>query len=82
MPGRLRCDRIDLNEVEVVRRVLEVLRALALAPENTYPLSVSKRYYFSVPGGLATGAGWYVIRDAETSLYVGTAENLDARLNS
>lgn len=82
MPGRLRCDELDFNDAQVVHRVIVALRRLALAPESSYPLKVCKRYYFSVPGGLPTGAGWYVIGDAQTSLYVGTADNLDARLNS
>jgi len=83
MPGVLRHDELDITDPEVVRRLIYALRSLATKRLNVHQLHVSKRYYFSVPDGpLPSCPGWYVICDEAGSLYVGTAENLDRRLNS
>ena len=83
MPGRLRYDDLDVNDRALVERVIEALTSLAGDSHNRHALEVSKRYYFSTPNNpLASDAGWYIICDASHPLYVGTAENLNARLNS
>lgn len=83
MPGRLRCDTLDLTSPDIVRQLITVLTMIGQDPLHTHALEVSKRYYFRVPDGpLPSGPGWYVIRSKGQSLYVGTAENLDNRLNS
>ncbi len=84
MPGKLRCDRIDLSAPATVGRLLEILAAVPLDTSYWSPLDVSDKYYFTIPGGnVPSVAGWYVICDeVRRPLYVGTAENLAARLNS
>ena len=83
MPGRLRCDSLDMDSPEIVQGLIATLALLAREPSSHHALEVSKRYYFKVPDGpLSSGPGWYVIRAGGRSLYVGTAENLDSRLNS
>lgn len=83
MPGRLRFDNLDVTSPSLVRRLLDGLTSLARDPRNRHVLEVRKRYYFAIPDGpIETGAGWYVICDSFGPLYVGIAENLNARLNS
>lgn len=83
MPGRLRFDNIDVTERATVELLLDTLANLARDPDNRYTLEVRKRYYFAVPDGpITTDAGWYVICGGANPLYVGTGENLNARLNS
>ncbi|MBI4611059.1 MAG: hypothetical protein HY726_18885 [Candidatus Rokubacteria bacterium] len=83
-PGVLVCDRINLNESGVGQRLLEVLQELVVSGEATVrELRVVDRYYFSVSGPpIAAEPGWYIICDgAHRPLYVGTAGDLNYRLN-
>jgi hypothetical protein len=83
LPGKLRFDNLDVTNSEVVTKVLDALSDLAADANNVHSLEVSKRYYFITPSGpLVSDAGWYVICHSSQSIYVGTAENLNARLNS
>ena len=82
MPGILRCQNVNLNDPVVVRRVINALGDLAA--QSKHSLEVRGTYHFAIPSGpITTVAGWYVICDESGEpLYVGTAENVDARLNS
>ncbi len=82
--ARLVCDKLDLNDIELVRRLLEAVTALLSAPAAWHALEVHRECYFRTPDGrLPTDPGWYVICDAaKAPLYVGEAQNLDARLNT
>lgn len=84
MPGKLRCGAIDLCSAEILQRVLNALKAIIATPSNRHRLQLRNRYYFNAPDGhLPSEPGWYIILGPEMSpLYVGTAENLNARLNS
>lgn len=83
MPGKLRFDNLDVSNPKVVTKLLDALSCLAADARNVHPLEVSKRYYFITPNGpIVPDAGWYVICNSSYPLYVGTAENLNARLNS
>jgi len=84
MPGRLRCGVLDLSSPEVFGRVLDALMALVREPGRQFELRLKDRYHFTIPAGpVSSEPGWYVIRGPDAlPLYVGTAENLDARLNS
>lgn len=84
MPGILRCDRLDLNNAAVVRRLLDAAAAQARDASQWSALEVTGRYYFSTPGrNLPDAPGWYIICDQTGSpLYVGGADNLNKRLNS
>jgi hypothetical protein len=84
MPGRLRCDRINLNDQQAVIALLEALAKEASKRSNLHELQVQGRYYFGVSDGVAPASpGWYVICDENRRpLYVAEADNLDKRLNS
>lgn len=83
MPGRLRFDALDVNDTFLVRHLRGALSSLARDPRNKHALEVRKRYYFATPNGpITSDAGWYAICDDSGPLYVGTAQNLNSRLNS
>lgn len=83
MPGRLRTDALNLSEADAIASLVAGLRGMLAESDRKYRLDVSKRYYFALPEGPITdSAGWYLIRAGTEPIYVGTAENLDARLNS
>ncbi len=81
MPGKLRCNKIDLNDKTSAEKVL---KALANVEKRCYDLIVYDRYCFKVNGeDVPTEAGWYVILDnKDQPLYVGETKNLDYRLNT
>ncbi|WP_447860815.1 hypothetical protein [Nitrospira calida] len=82
--AKLICDKLDLNDIELVRRLLETVTAVLSAPAAWHALELHRECYFRTPEGrLPTDPGWYVICDAaKAPLYVGEAQNLDARLNN
>lgn len=83
MPGRLRFDNLDVTERPRVEQLIKALSAAAQDPQSRHQLTVSKRYYFAVfEGQISSHAGWYVICTDEEPLYVGTAKNLNSRLNT
>jgi hypothetical protein len=84
MPGKLRCDSLDLSAKLVVKQLLYTLSSLADGSRNWHHLEVRKQYYFATPGKLLSNeAGWYIICDADRCpIYVGIAKNLNVRLNS
>ena len=53
-------------------------------PLNRHPLQLKGHYHFTITGAAISGApGWYVIHGEDgLPLYVGTADNLNARVNS
>lgn len=84
MPGQLRCDALDLSANSMVERLTKALTELARDATNTHRLEVDRRYYFHLPdGSITTKAGWYIICNADhSSLYVGSTNNLNSRLNT
>jgi hypothetical protein len=82
--ARLICGRLELNDVDVVDRLLQAAAKALSDPEAWHALAVYRQCYFRTPDGrLSSDPGWYVICDATRApLYVGKAENLDARLNT
>ena len=82
--GRLICDTIDFNRATVASSIVEAATEALREPSRWHRLVVHRRLYFATPDGpLHTKAGWYIIRDdLGNALYVGKAENLNARLNS
>jgi hypothetical protein len=85
MPGVLRCDQPDLNDSAEVTDLLEALKKEAQNSQNLRHLEVRGTYYFTLPeGGISPcAAGWYIICDHEHNpLYIGSAENLNKRLNT
>ncbi|MDA2933800.1 GIY-YIG nuclease family protein, partial [Acidobacteria bacterium AH-259-D05] len=84
MPGILRCDRIDLNDPEIVSGLIRALTTNAQSTSSVHRLHVDGAYHFVVSGGpLSSDPGWYVICDEEhRTLYVGATKNLNKRLNT
>jgi hypothetical protein len=82
--AKLVCNRLDLNDIELVRRLLEAVTVVLSAPAAWHALEVYRECYFRTPDGrLPTDPGWYLICDAaKVPLYVGEAQNLNARLNT
>jgi len=72
-----------LNDIQVVRRLLDGLRSVVKGSSSYYDLKFKPQYYMETPGGCPPEeAGWYVILEANNPLYVGKADDLAARLNS
>jgi len=81
---KLLCGRIDLNDHNLVRDVIRVLRELAKKLNNSHRLHISRDgCHFELPDGPITDApGWYVILEQHRGpIYVGRASNLNNRLN-
>jgi hypothetical protein len=82
MPADLICGEVNFNDTTTVNRVLTAA-AGALSEQSNWHRLFVRNYYFSTPDGpLPRIAGWYFICDEATALYVGEAEDLNARLNS
>ncbi len=85
MPGIIRCDQIDLNNVEVINLLLKSLSDLLANQSYCFTLTVEGKFYFSTPNGpLTDDSGWYIISSGQDNqlIYVGTASNLNTRLNT
>ncbi len=81
--GKLLIALIDFNDADLVRRLLAAATRLAGIESNRRALAFVPPYYFSVGRPvLPSSAGWYVIISRERAVYVGTADNLEKRLNS
>ena len=82
--GTLKYFNYDLNDPVVVQSLLGILRNYLIStPTAYYKLTHKPPYYFSINNGpITTHPGWYIILDGKVPVYVGTAENLDNRLNS
>lgn len=81
MPGILRCDKINLNNSNVVTNLQNKLKDV-IKESKFYQLHVSKKYYFRLDEEITDNPGWYVILDNKNPLYVGKAQNLNSRLNT
>jgi len=81
MPGILRCDKINLNNLDVVNNLKDKLKE-TIKEAKHYDLHISKKYYFKLDIEITNNPGWYVIFENENPLYVGKAENLNSRLNT
>jgi len=81
MPGILRCDKINLNNSDIVNNLKDRLKEI-IKEAKFYDLHISKKYYFKLDIEITNNPGWYVIFEKENPLYVGKAENLNSRLNT
>lgn len=82
--GRVVCSSIDFNSPEIVRAFVQAVKLLLQDDSRWHELTVHRACYFRTPrGNLPQEPGWYIICDSSgTPLYVGKAEDLDARLNT
>jgi len=81
MPGILRCDKININNSDVVNNLKDKLKEV-IGESKFYDLHISKKYYFKLDKEITTNPGWYIIFENDSSLYVGKAQNLNSRLNT
>ena len=74
----------NLNDPRIVNDLLERIgNHMSVSRETYHELVFSPSYYFSIPDGpITTEAGWHIILDGKTPLYVGTSADLNARLNT
>jgi len=82
--GTLKVFTYDFNDPKFVQCLLATLKNYI---ENNgsayYDLVHHLPYYFCIPkGSIASAPGWYIILEDKTPIYVGTAKDLDKRLNS
>jgi len=81
--GTLKVNKIDLNNVNVMNDLKSTIQKLINMSCYYYSLRFKSSYYFQVPNGLPPSEkGWYIILNGKTPIYVGKADNLNARLNT
>jgi len=82
--GTLKVFSYDFNNPKVVRCLLATLKNYIENQNSAYfDLDHQLPYYFSIlKGSIVSVPGWYVILKDKTPIYVGTAKDLDNRLNS
>ena len=82
--GTLKVGTLDFNKPGTFGAIRNAIAELA-RPAGFLSWASGSRgpYYFQVTGSqLPNEAGWYIILDGTQPLYVGKADNLDARLNT
>lgn len=82
--GTLKVSQIDLNDARIVNNLKLTLEKLVKNLSSYYSLNFKPQYYFEVPDGpLPSERGWYIIlAPNKNPIYVGRAEDLNARLNT
>jgi hypothetical protein len=81
--GSLKVGTINLNDADVVTKVIDSINQLVQDPAAYYELSFKPQFYFETPTRqLPSERGWYIILDGKHPLYAGKAEDLNARLNT
>jgi hypothetical protein len=81
---------IDINNPDLVKKIISAFRELIDNVDNLYKLKIQNGVYFYLGKinsnqrlPIDTNAGWYIILDNfGNPLYVGTAKNLNKRLNT
>ena len=74
--------KINLNQSAITANILSVFKNYVKLPEHYRPLQVHRHSYFQIEHNLPEDTGWYVILTGGVPVYVGMAQNLNARLNS
>ena len=81
--GELKVGNINFNNSENVDEVRSIISEIIRKSDNYYTLKFHPQYYFRIEDGPITEeGGWYIILNASVPIYVGKAENLNARLNT
>jgi hypothetical protein len=81
--GTLVVDQIDLNDVNIVNNLKSAIQKLVSNPSSYYSLKFKPQYYFETPNSsLPSEMGWYIILHNRMPVYVGRADDLNARLNT
>ncbi|MCZ0942127.1 MAG: hypothetical protein OXJ53_03620 [Gammaproteobacteria bacterium] len=81
--GTLKVGALDFNDIGTVEVVRDAIAEMASRPDSYHALQFKSSYYFQVTDlQLPSEAGWYIILDGTLPLYVGQANNLNARLNT
>jgi hypothetical protein len=81
--GTLKTHGVDFNQGAVTQTILnKIATHLRTSSDSYHRLDYKPSYYFAVPDGPITNeAGWYIILEGKRPLYVGTADDLNYRLN-
>jgi len=81
--GTLVVNRINVNDKDVINNVRSAIERLVSNQSFFYILNYKPPYYFEAVSGLPPEKGWYIILDLNSKpLYVGRADDLNARLNT
>lgn len=81
--GTLKIDNLNFNDSKIINDTRKIIKKLIKKPQSIFQLKFKEQYYFEVPNGpLPEKKGWYIILNERRPIYIGTANNLDGRLNS
>jgi hypothetical protein len=81
--GNLIVNQIDLNDPSVVQNLLGSLTNLTTDRRLYHDLVFKLQHYFETPNSKPpSSSGWYIILEGKCPLYVGTAKDLNKRLNT
>lgn len=79
----LKVGSINLNDSSEVQKLQGAIQKIIESPNYYYPLEFKPSYYFTIPNGTCPKEqGWYVILSGQVPIYVGVADDLNARLNT
>lgn len=81
--GTLVIGQIDFNDANMVTKLRLAIQDLINNVSSYYRLRFKPKCYFEIPdGSLPPERGWYIILDGKVPVYVGKANDLNARLNT
>jgi predicted GIY-YIG superfamily endonuclease len=81
--GSLKTGRIDINDATIVTNIRDSVNQLLQDRNAYYLLRFKPQFYFeTLHRQPPSEEGWYIILDEQCPLYVGKAEDLNARLNT
>ncbi len=81
--GNLKVNKINLNNRRKVQTLLRSLAKLTINRRLYHNLVFKPQHYFETPNSKPpSSSGWYIILEGKCPLYVGTAKDLNKRLNT
>jgi hypothetical protein len=81
--GILKCGKLNLNDANVVKNLINAVNELVQIHSSYYSLKFKPSYYFEAVGAPPpSDRGWYIIIGNGKPIYVGKADDLNARLNT
>ena len=80
--GTLKYQTVNVNAVRTIKAIIHAVQIELSDARNYSALEFHPPYYFKTTKPLAADAGWYIILDHRTPIYVGDAVNFNGRLNT